>query len=65
VIDYFDAKVQLDPKNAEAWFSKALAEEKLGRHETAIHSYTRFCNFVSSEAAGLIELAQQRIRALT
>lgn len=38
----FEKSLKLDPGFTVVWFSKALCEEKLGRHQDAMHSYEKF-----------------------
>ena len=57
----FNKCLELDPKLADAYFSKALALEAAGRQEEAREAYTAFLRYAPPEAKDQIEQARSKI----
>jgi tetratricopeptide (TPR) repeat protein len=59
-----DKTLELDPRNARAWYAKALAQDRLGRKVDAVQSYKQCIALAPAEDAKWVEYARQRIREL-
>jgi len=57
----FNKCLELDPKLADAYFSKALAPEAAGRREGAREAYAAFLRQAPPEAKDQIEPARSKI----
>jgi tetratricopeptide (TPR) repeat protein len=57
----FNKSLELDPKLADAYFSKALALEAAGRPAEAREAYAAFLRYAPPEAKDQIEQARSKI----
>jgi eukaryotic-like serine/threonine-protein kinase len=61
---HFDHALELNPRDAAAWYDKAEAEERLLRKRAAADSYRHYLDLSADPKAPQTELARQRMREL-
>jgi len=59
-----DKAIEINPRYADAWFSKAFAEDKLNKTREAIFSYNCFIGLASEGSAARITHARKRLEEL-
>ncbi|MCK5562785.1 hypothetical protein KAI30_01320, partial [Candidatus Bathyarchaeota archaeon] len=57
-----DRALEIKPQRVNGWFSKGLAEDKLGRSRDAAKSYRKFIELAPSQYAKEVEYARQWLR---
>jgi len=65
-IKCYEKALEIDPRSVEAWFNKALVEDKMGgRRLDAIESFQKFIELAPpTKYAKQIQAAQKRLREL-
>jgi hypothetical protein len=56
--------LEIDPRDALAWYNKALGEEGCGRRDDAVKSYRQFIEVASPQYAQFVAAARQMIHEL-
>jgi Flp pilus assembly protein TadD len=56
--------LELRPRDAKAWYNKALAQDNSDRREDAVRSYRQFIALAQAQYAEQVAYAQRRIREL-